>query len=129
MRKTTQRREILKVLEGSSDHPTASQVYARVRRSLPRISLGTVYRNLERLCSCGEISRIAIPGREMRFDADTSSHFHLRCVECGRVVDVDPEDVSVDVRYPEEVDGVRVTGCRIQLLGRCRRCLENDFDV
>jgi len=96
---------------------------------MPRISLGTVYRNLDRLCSRGEVSRIEVPGREMRFDADTSSHYHLRCVECGRVVDVDHGDVSVDVHHPEEVDGVRVTGCRVQLLGRCRGCLESDSDV
>lgn len=129
MRQTAQRSEILRVLRCSRDHPTASEVYARVRGSMPRISLGTVYRNLDRLCSRGEVSRIEVPGREMRFDADTSSHYHLRCVECGRVVDVDHGDVSVDVHYPEEVDGVRVTGCRVQLLGRCRGCLESDSDV
>ncbi len=126
MRNTTQRREILRVLKDSGDHPTATQVFSRVRNRLPRISLGTVYRNLEKLCSRGEVSRIEIPGREMRFDADTSRHFHLRCVRCGRVVDVDREDVAVDLRHPEEVGGVRITGYCVQLLGRCRKCPEDD---
>lgn len=124
MRKTTQRREILRVLEESGDHPTASEVYDRVRRRLPRISLGTVYRNLDRLCDCDEAARIEVPGREMRFDADTSRHLHLRCVECGRVVDVDPDRVRVDIDYPRRVEGMRVTGCCVQLLGRCESCPE-----
>jgi Fur family ferric uptake transcriptional regulator len=122
MRQTVQRREILDVLCSSDDHPTASAVYERVRARLPRISLGTVYRNLDRLAECGEIARIEVPGREMRFDADTEQHYHLRCTGCGRVVDVDREDVTVDVRHPDIVDGVRITDCRIQFLGRCERC-------
>jgi len=122
MRQTVQRREILTVLRRSVDHPTAATVYERVRSRLPRISLGTVYRNLDRLAECGEISRIEVPGREMRFDADTEDHYHLRCTACGRVVDVDRSDVTVDVNHPDIVDGVRITGCSIQFLGRCERC-------
>ena len=126
MRITSQRREILRVVRESADHPTAAEVYQRVRCRLPRISLGTVYRNLERLCQKGEISRVQAPGREMRFDGDSGVHYHLRCTCCGRVVDVDRKLVDVDVDCPEKVDGVEVTGWRLQLLGRCPECLNGE---
>src|SRR5262249_59374589 len=81
------------------DHPTADWVYRQARRRLPRISLGTVYRNLKRLAEEGLIREIHAGGHPARFDGNTGRHYHIRCLGCGRVND---PPMSVDVRFEEE---------------------------
>ena len=88
LRLTIQRKIILEELRKMHDHPTADVIYERVRKRIPNISLGTVYRNLELLSSRGIIRRVDIAGRKRRYDAKTTEHAHIRCAICGRIVDV-----------------------------------------
>ena len=79
-------------------HPSADEVYAMVRKRLPRISLGTVYRNLEILAENGDIQKLE-PGCTLkRFDGKTENHYHLRCIRCDRVVDA-PVDFDVTIKH------------------------------
>lgn len=120
-RMTRQRALILAAVRNSPSHPTAEEVFALARRRLPRISLGTVYRNLDYLAACGEIRRIECGGRGRRFDGNTGPHQHVRCVCCGRV-----GDVATGLSVPQ-VDGLTVEGftlldARIEFDGLCARC-------
>jgi len=130
-RRTSQREAILEALRRRRWHPTADEVYAEVRESLPRISLGTVYRNLELLCSQGLARRIESPGGPRRFDADVSSHMHARCAECGRVEDVQGEGSRALAELLRRLEGqaksleqssFRVEGVSLVLTGVCARC-------
>lgn len=85
MRLTTQRQIILEELEKVTSHPTANEVYDMVRKRLPRIGLGTVYRNLELMAETGIILKIEVGGTQKRFDATTHPHYHIRCISCGKV--------------------------------------------
>jgi Fur family ferric uptake transcriptional regulator len=118
---TRQRQVILDEVRRSRSHPTADEVYDRVRAFVPKISLGTVYRNLDRLAEIGEIRRVDIAGGQRRYDGRVAEHGHVRCVVCGRVADVD------DLELPElgdlcEVRGYEVTGYTLELLGYCPGC-------
>jgi len=84
---TKQRRVILDELRKLKSHPSADELYRRVRRFLPRISLGTVYRNLEVLSQQGVVQKVELGGPQRRYDGDATTHYHVRCVECGRVED------------------------------------------
>ena len=84
-RNTQQRRIILEELQGVRSHPTAVDLYELVRHRLPKISLGTVYRNLELLSRQGTIRKLDFGGEEARFDGDLMRHEHVRCVRCGRM--------------------------------------------
>ena len=122
---TTQRLALLDELESRMDHPTADQLYERVRKHLPRISLGTVYRNLDQLSEEGLIHKIQLGG-QMRFDADLSHHCHVRCEKCGRVDDVDcgaPEHLEQAFTAP---NGYRITGHRFEWVGVCPQCQKQD---
>lgn len=88
MRMTPQRRMILEELRATKRHPTADELYASVRQRVPSISLGTVYRNLELLSQQGMVRKIEVGGTQRRYDADTTLHYHVRCLACGRVDDV-----------------------------------------
>ncbi|MBI2288549.1 MAG: transcriptional repressor, partial [Chloroflexi bacterium] len=85
LKRSRQKEAILKVLSSTTSHPTASWIYDEVRKEMPGISLGTVYRNLRLLQARGEILRLDIAGDCRRFDANTNDHYHGRCDCCGQV--------------------------------------------
>lgn len=121
-RLTPQRQAILEELRKVKSHPTASDVYEAVRARCPNISLGTVYRNLESMSRRGMIQCIEVAGRQMRFDADVSVHYHIRCVECGRVDDVADEAWDRLERMAADATGYEVLSHSVEFAGLCPRC-------
>jgi Fur family ferric uptake transcriptional regulator len=93
-----------------------------VQRKLPRISLGTVYRNLEVLARAGEIRKITTSGSETRFDGDLSDHYHVRCENCGRLGDMPPAVKEMLGGSPDAIDGWEIHGHRLEYLGLCPDC-------
>ncbi len=126
VRMTRQGRVILEELEKVKTHPTAEAVYLRVRRKLHRISLGTVYRNLETMSAAGLIQRLDLGGTQRRYDGDRSPHLHIRCTECGKIADVDrmpkPELELDSGPVPEQVEGFTITDVKILYEGLCPVC-------
>ena len=121
---TRQRKVILEELRKVKTHPSADEVYEMVRRRLPRISLGTVYRNLEILSESGDIQKLE-PGCSLkRFDGDTSEHCHIRCVRCDRIADAPLPDLKVDLEGVNPTD-FEITGHRLEFLGLCLECSDN----
>ncbi len=120
--RTVQRKVIMDELRKLKCHPTADELYEVVRRKLPRISLGTVYRNLEVLSANGEILRLGGGKKQMCFDGDTSRHYHLICCRCGVVEDIVPGDMgSVEKELESKLTG-RITGVSVDFSGYCRKC-------
>jgi Fur family ferric uptake transcriptional regulator len=119
---TRQRRVILEELRKVNNHPSADEIYEIVRKRLPRISLGTIYRNLEILSESGEIQKLE-PGCSLkRFDGDPSEHCHIRCVSCDRIVDAPMvPDLEIDL---EQINSTNfdIIGHRLEFLGVCPIC-------
>jgi Fur family ferric uptake transcriptional regulator len=126
MRMTQQRRIILEELRRYNNHPTADQLYERVRKHLPRISLGTVYRNLEILTAIGEIQTLELSGSQKRFDGNPCKHYHIRCMHCERVDDapIAPLSQLEDELYKSTV--YTIMGHRLEFLGLCPDCTQNE---
>ena len=87
-RRTRQLEQVLAALQGDHTHPFAHEIYRRVHKKLPRISLATVYRNLHSLVEDGKIRTLILDGQPARYDPETSEHDHFVCERCGRVVDL-----------------------------------------
>lgn len=121
-RMTRQRRIILDELCRLKTHPTADDLYEIVRKRLPRISLGTVYRNLDVLSRTGVILRLEMGGSQYRFDGNPLPHAHVRCVHCGSVADVCGPLAGVPLPAPEDACGYCVTGYRMEYTGTCPEC-------
>jgi Fe2+ or Zn2+ uptake regulation protein len=83
-----QREEILKILKETKSHPTADWIYFQAKKKLPKLSLGTVYRNLNNLHQKGAIRKLQFGTSFDHFDADTSSHQHFICKKCGKIYDL-----------------------------------------
>lgn len=123
-RRSKQRQVILEELRRVKTHPTADAVYDMVRRRLPRISLGTVYRNLGSLSRSGEVLKLEVAGTQKRFDGNPSLHYHVRCVECGRVDDLSGELVTDIEERVHEVTDYEILGHRLEFFGLCPKCQE-----
>jgi len=121
-RASRQRDLILAVVRSTMDHPTAEWVFEQTRRHLPRISLGTVYRNLKGLAGEGLIREVHTGGHSARFDGNTGRHYHIRCLGCGRVNDL---PLSVDTRLEERAAravNYRILGHEVEVHGLCPLC-------
>ena len=131
-RNTQQRQVILEELRGLTSHPTAADLYQLVRARLPKISLGTVYRNLELLTEMRAIQKLEAGGTEARFDGNADHHHHVRCVSCGRVDDLGdvPEDLTdalagVRISHPS---GYEILGYQLVFSGICPGCGKKQSD-
>jgi Fur family ferric uptake transcriptional regulator len=119
---TRQRQVILEELRKVDNHPSADEVYEMVRKRLPRISLGTVYRNLEILSANGEIQRLELGCNLKRFDGTAENHYHIRCPDCDRVVDV-PGDLNIVVNHDlKDATEYKILGHRLEFIGICPDC-------
>ena len=88
LRFTPQRKVILDELQQLTTHPTADDLYERVRKRMPKVSLGTIYRNLDILYQQGIIQKLHVAESQMRFDGNPDPHFHVHCIHCGKIADI-----------------------------------------
>jgi uncharacterized protein (TIGR02757 family) len=119
---TKQRRLILEALSGTCAHPTADEIFRVVRKRIPRISLGTVYRNLELLVNQGEIIEIQSHGGPKRYDHSTCRHYHVRCTVCGRMDDITLKPFRTLEKTMTDVSGYNITGYNLEFTGVCPEC-------
>ena len=126
---TEQRRVILDGVQRLESHPTADELYQSVRKRLPSISLGTVYRNLEVLSEAGMIQKLEISGSQKRFDGKTENHYHVRCLKCGRVDDIRTGPVVDLDKVAKSVHGYVIVSHRLEFVGICPRCRKADQEL
>jgi len=122
-RLTPQRRAVLEALQRAPIHPDACWVYDEVRRHLPNISLGTVYRSLAVLRDATLIRELPQASGPTRYDANIEAHQHIVCSQCGRVADVEVGDLSELRELVARSAGfAEVVGERLEFYGRCSEC-------
>ena len=120
-RMTVQRSVILEELRKLRTHPTADEIYHVVRQRLPRISLGTVYRNLEHLTHTRDILKLNLGGNVTRFDGCCEERYHAACLACGRIFDI-PAEALPKISPTLSEPGFQVTDVRISFEGYCAAC-------
>ncbi len=122
LRMTNQREIILRELIKSKRHLAADELYDIVKKIMPRISLATVYRNLEILSEAGLIRKLEISGRQKRFDYDPSEHDHVYCIVCHRVDNLEISHKGLSAAEFGAVAGYSITGYRLEIVGVCPEC-------
>ncbi len=124
LRMTRQRKVILEELRRINNHPSADELYERVRQLIPRISLGTVYRNLDVLSELGEIQKLELSGSLKRFDGNPRKHYHIRCMNCDRI---DDAPLAFQKNLEDQLNGetdYKIMGHRLEFVGLCPACFE-----
>lgn len=116
-----QREMVLSVLRQTKAHPTAADIYEEVRKRDPKISLGTVYRNLALLTQNGSILRIDTEHDSVHYDGFTHPHYHFVCNDCGGVSDLSITPIDINSSVEKETGG-RVVGHTLVFYGKCNKC-------
>jgi Fe2+ or Zn2+ uptake regulation protein len=123
-RQTRQRQLVYATVAETASHPTAEWVYERVRRRMPRVSLGTVYRNLQLLVSEG-LLRSWTRGRITRYDADLAPHDHFSCRRCGLLLDLERATQAFSEERRLRARGHQIEERILEFIGVCRQCRRN----
>ena len=120
---TGQREAVHEVLWSMRTHPTADEIFQSVRERVPAVSLATVYKALEAFESAGVCLKLTQGDGPARYDIRTDEHHHLKCVDCGRLVDIEGPPMDEWLAAIEPSDEFEILGGRLVLQGRCGTCL------
>lgn len=122
MKYSKQREMILEYLLEKRNHPTAEQIYTDLKQTAPALSLATVYRNLNLLCSLGQVQKLDTGETVDRFDADTSNHAHFICEQCHEVTDIFSDPVDNQLLKAQLGAEYSVNRHKLFLYGLCPCC-------
>ena len=122
VRLTPHRREVFQILAESNDHPTAYDIFSRVKDRSPGISLATVYNCLEHLTSHGLIRQVHLERGQARYCANLHEHVHFYCETCGKVTDAHPAATFDPVKYWHLPAGTKVSRVEVAVFGECSSC-------
>ena len=103
-------------------HVTANEVYEFVKESCPTIGKGTVYRNLDILVEEGDLRKVEVSDGPNRFDLTLKNHYHVRCVNCGEISDVDMDEILGLLEKIHDTHGTDFLGYDILFKGICPKC-------
>ena len=123
-----QKETLLRVLCSTDCHPDADWIYEQVRKELPNISLGTVYRNLAKMSQDGTILKLNMNDGRDHFDGNTARHHHMICRECGAIIDIftdrDEEQsfISYINSYAQNHTSAMVETHYVTFTGVCEKC-------
>jgi len=119
-RMTRQRQAVYETVQRYKNHPTADDVFARVRHELPDISLATVYKALEALVESGHLSKVPrVDDVPARYDHRRDPHLHMRCVDCGRVWDIQKGAPQVGPELFHLPERLKVVGYMAEIRVKC----------
>lgn len=122
MRNYSKQREIvLNVLRSTTSHPTVNWIYEESRKVLPKISLGTVYRNLTELKNEGEIIEVSVADGLQHFDGNPKTHLHFHCTCCGSILDCEVPNNDLKA-FLENSLGCKVYEQKLVFSGICKNC-------
>lgn len=123
-RNTIQKELVLKAVNELKRHVTADEVYDFIKKDYPTIGKGTVYRNLGVLVEEGLVRKVEIPDGPDRFDFTLKNHYHVRCVKCGEVFDVDMDVITDLEERIRDTHGMEFLSYDISFKGVCPACRE-----
>lgn len=125
--KYSRQRECIKnYLSTSKEHPTADMVYSHIKMHYPKVSLGTVYRNLALLTELGEVIKINTGDGADRFDGNPNPHYHFICNNCRNVLDIPMKHIEGLCEAAQEHFSGEIQGSVTQFYGICEECKKNE---
>ena len=124
VRYSKQRNAIWNCIKDRKDHPTADTIYQIVRKEQPKISLGTVYRNLVLLRDMGQLTTVDVGDGLIHFDPNVGSHSHFVCSSCGNIIDIAEAPPEEFRRKMQKAFPGRINSCEMLFRGVCLSCLQ-----
>lgn len=119
MKNTRQKGIILDAVKQLKNHPTADEIYLSLKKDNPKLSLATVYRNLNQFATEGRIRKVSVPGDSERYDAMMDTHEHFYCESCGTIQDIHINGLEEQLlNHPT----MKIDDYKLMLFGKCEQC-------
>ena len=118
---TAQRLEIIGLLSRDTTHPGAGEIFRKVRKRVPQLSMSTVYYTLDMLKKEGLIQELEFYDRDNRYDVNVANHINLICKKCGRIVDL-PGGITLSYAKVQQKTDFQPVGMRYEYYGYCKDC-------
>ena len=118
-----QRQVLFEEMQNIPGHPSPEEVYERVQKRVPSISLATVYKNIHLFIQSGLFREVSLHHGSLRVEMNDRPHHHMVCTRCKGIFDVDEEDLGIDGRWRQQLpNGFRAERFSVDVLGRCAAC-------
>lgn len=121
-RQSKQRNRILEILRSTESHPTADWLYNQLKNEFPKLSLGTVYRNLSTLEEQGLVKKIHFGSTFDRFEANINPHYHLICEDCGKIMDFELPIYHDINKQAKKKTNFNIHHHKLEFFGVCESC-------
>jgi Fur family peroxide stress response transcriptional regulator len=121
---TPQRLAIVKILAKSEGHPSVDNIYDKIKRDFPTMSLATVYRNIVIIKTLGEVLELGFPDGSNRYDGNKPyPHPHVICIKCKKIVDPDLDSLDEVKNEVELETKFKILNHRLDFFGICSNCM------
>jgi Fur family transcriptional regulator, peroxide stress response regulator len=119
---THQRQVLYEVMQGMDGHPSPEEVYARVKRKVPSISLATVYKNIHLFVESGVFRKMSVHHGSVRVEMNEEPHHHLVCSKCKVISDIDESSLGELPKRRKLPGGFLVERYSVDVIGLCAKC-------
>lgn len=119
---THQRQVLFEVIQSMEGHPSPEEVYTRMRRRIPSISLATVYKNLHIFIESGMLREVSLHHGSLRIEMNRKAHHHLVCRACKSITDLEEEDFQLALKHRQFSQAFKVERYSVEVLGLCSNC-------
>ena len=119
---THQRQVLYEVMQGMSGHPSPEEVYARVKKKIPAISLATVYKNIHLFVESGVFRKMSMHHGSVRVEMNSEAHHHVVCSKCKAIVDIDEKALGTLPKRKKLAGGFLVERYSVDVIGLCAKC-------
>jgi Fe2+ or Zn2+ uptake regulation protein len=121
-RKSKNRDMILEFITNSKSHPTADMVYISLKKKIPSLSVGNVYRNLNILIEQNFIRKVEVKEQQERFEAICEPHYHFICEGCGAILDLEMPIQNDLNKKLQKISNLKVNRHQLTFFGCCDSC-------
>ena len=119
---THQRQVLYEVMQTMPGHPSPEEVYARVKKRIPAISLATVYKNIHLFIESGVLKEVSLHHGSLRVEMNNHIHHHMVCSRCKSITDIEEKDLGVLPKRQNLPGGFQVERYAIDVIGVCAAC-------
>jgi len=116
---SAQRVAVAKYVLHTDEHPSADEVWTRVKKRFPQVSRATVYNTVNLFVKKGLLRQFALTEGRVVFDPKTDDHHHFIDEETGKILDV-PWN-AVKVADAPKLEGYEVREYQVVMRGRRTR--------
>jgi Fur family peroxide stress response transcriptional regulator len=103
-------------------HPSPEEVYARVKKKVPAISLATVYKNLHLFVASGIFREVSMHHGSLRAEMNDAAHHHMVCSRCKAITDIGEKELGLVSKRDKLPGGFLVQRYAVDVIGLCAKC-------